>query len=139
MNRIRWIALLAFLAPAFAIEDSEEQRIAQANRYIAATPPKELFADLADKMASNLPEESRQAFRDFMTKHFDVESLTNSMRNVMTNHFTADELKALADFYGSPVGKSVMKKFGAYMAEMGPVIESELAKAEALATRDLAQ
>jgi hypothetical protein len=30
----------------------------------------------------------------------------------------------LADFYGSPVGKSAMQKFGAYMADIMPVMQS---------------
>ena len=45
--------------------------------------------------------------------------------------FTTDELKALADFYGSPVGKSAMKKFGAYMADIMPVVQAEIMKAAA--------
>jgi len=38
---------------------------------------------------------------------------------------------ALADFYGSPVGKSAMQKFGAYMADIMPTIEAEIMKAQA--------
>jgi hypothetical protein len=37
----------------------------------------------------------------------------------------------LADFYGSPVGKSAMKKFGAYMADIMPVVQAEIMKAAA--------
>jgi hypothetical protein len=39
-------------------------------------------------------------------------------------HFTAEELQALANFYGSPVGKSAMKKFGQFMADAMPNIQS---------------
>jgi hypothetical protein len=35
----------------------------------------------------------------------------------------------LADFYGSPVGKSAMQKFGAYMADIMPVVQAEIMKA----------
>jgi hypothetical protein len=38
---------------------------------------------------------------------------------------------ALADFYGSPVGKSAMQKFGAYMADIMPVVQAEIVKAAA--------
>jgi hypothetical protein len=37
----------------------------------------------------------------------------------------------LADFYGSPVGKSAMQKFGAYMADVMPAIQAEMLKAQA--------
>jgi hypothetical protein len=49
----------------------------------------------------------------------------------MVKHFSAEELKALADFYGSPVGKSAMSKFGAYMADVMPAIQAEMIKAQA--------
>ena len=49
----------------------------------------------------------------------------------MVKHFTTEELKALADFYGSPVGKSAMQKFGAYMADIMPVMQAEIMKAQA--------
>ncbi len=45
--------------------------------------------------------------------------------------YAKTDTKALADFYGSPVGKSAMQKFGAYMAELMPVIEAEVLKAQA--------
>ena len=46
------------------------------------------------------------------------------------------ELKALADFYGSAVGKSAMKKFGTYMADVMPDIQAEMIKAQAKANRE---
>jgi hypothetical protein len=44
------------------------------------------------------------------------------MRASMIKNFSADELKALADFYGSPIRKSAMTKFGNCLADaMGPL------------------
>jgi hypothetical protein len=53
------------------------------------------------------------------------------MEEAMVKHFTADELKALADFYGSPVGKSAMNKIGVYTADIMPAIQAEILKAQA--------
>ena len=64
-----------------------------------------------------------------MTKGLDMESLRKTMVEAMVQHFTADELTALADFYGSPIGKSAMKKFGPYMAEVMPKFQADLMKA----------
>lgn len=38
-------------------------------------------------------------------------------------------------FYGSPVGKSAMAKFGTYMAELMRVIQAEMIKAHAKANQ----
>jgi hypothetical protein len=64
-----------------------------------------------------------------LTKNLDIEALTTAMQGAMVKHFSADELSALADFYGSPVGKSAMSKFGAYMAEVMPALQAEMVKA----------
>lgn len=64
-----------------------------------------------------------------MTEYVDISRLTKAMEASMIKHFTAEELQALADFYGSPVGQSAMSKFGVYMAEIMPVFESEIARA----------
>ena len=52
-------------------------------------------------------------------------------KQIIVLGFTTDELKALADFYGSPVGKSAMQKFGAYMADVMPAMQAEMLKAQA--------
>jgi hypothetical protein len=66
-----------------------------------------------------------------MTKDLDIVALSKAMTDAMVKHFTTEELKALADFYGSPVGKSAMQKFGAYMADLMPIIQAEMMKAQA--------
>jgi hypothetical protein len=96
-----------------------------------AIPPKALFEDMADKIATNLPADQRQQFKQMMTKDLDIVALSKAMTNAMVKHFTTEELKALADFYDSPVGKSAMQKFGAYMADIMPVVQDEIMKATA--------
>jgi hypothetical protein len=56
-----------------------------------------------------------------------LEEITKS---AMIKHFSADELKALADFYSSPVGKSAMSKMGDYMADIMPAMQAEMIKAQ---------
>lgn len=123
------IAIFLASASSFGIEDTPENRAMQVQRYLAAVPPAELFSDMATNVSMNFPPGERAAVREFMTEYVDVHLLTEAMERSMTKHFTADELKALADFYGSPIGKSAMSKFGVYMAEVMPVIESEIVRA----------
>ena len=44
----------------------------------------------------------------------------------MVKTFSADEFKALADFYGSDVGRSAMAKMGTYMSEVMPATMNEV-------------
>ena len=85
---------------------------------------------MADKMAANLAPDQRDQFKKLMTSQLDIAALTKAMLDAMVKNFTTEELKALADFYGSPVGKSAMQKFGAYMADIMPTMQSEIMKAQ---------
>jgi hypothetical protein len=100
-------------------------------------PPNEMFDDTATKMAKNLPPENQKKFMDLMTKHLDIDAVVKLMKDSMVKYFTADELGALADFYGSPLGQSAMKKFGAYMAYAMPKIQEEILKAGERAIKEL--
>src|SRR5438477_13211013 len=115
----------------FSAPDTPETRRLEAERYLQATPPKALFEDMADKMTMNLPPDQRQQVKRMMTAELDIAALTKAMTDAMVKHFTTEELKALADFYGSPIGKSAMQKFGAYMADVLPAIQAEMQKAQA--------
>jgi len=108
------------------LEDSPENRNAQIDRYLQAMPPETLLGDIVSKMSARMPDEQRARFVDSMKKQFDVAKLTTVMRDGMAKHFTADEVRALADFYGSPLGKSAMAKFGTYMADVMPAIQAEI-------------
>jgi hypothetical protein len=116
-------------SPIFSAPDTPETRRKEAERYLQVSPPKALFEDMADKMAANLPADQREQFKKLMTTQVDIAALSKAMTDAMVKNFTTDELKALADFYGSPVGKSAMQKFGAYMADIMPVVQSEIMKA----------
>ena len=124
-------------SPVFSAPDTPETRRKEAERYLQVSPPKALFEDMADKMAANLPPDQREQFKRMMTADLDIAALSKAMTDAMVKHFTTDELKALADFYGSPVGKSAMQKFGAYMADLMPVLQTEMIKAKAKMNQSL--
>ena len=118
-------------SPVFSAPDTPETRRKEAERYLPVSPPKALFEDMADKMAETLPPDQREQFKKLMTTQVDIAALSKAMTDAMVKNFTTEELKALADFYGSPVGKSAMQKFGAYMADIMPVVQAEIMKAAA--------
>ena len=128
---LTFFALIISSSFAFTATDTPETRRREAERYLQASPPKAMFEDVADKMAANVPADQREQFKRAMTTDVDIAALTKAMTDAMVKNFTTEELKALADFYGSPVGKSAMQKFGAYMADIMPVIQAEIMKAAA--------
>jgi hypothetical protein len=135
MKKIALILVCSFCLASVSnllasVADTPENRRQEAERYLQATPPKAMFADIANNTAASLPPEERGRFVQMMTSAIDIDALTKAMIDAMVKHFTADELHALADFYGSPVGKSAMSKFGAYMADVMPAIQAEMLKAQ---------
>jgi hypothetical protein len=108
------------------LEDTQENRSAQIDRYFQAQPPEAMVREIVGKIAAPMPEDQRARFTDLMTKQLDFKELDAAMRESMAKHFTADELRALADFYGSPLGQSAMAKFGDYMADVMPKIRSQI-------------
>jgi hypothetical protein len=139
MNRPVLIVALAILCTpvaAFALDDTPENRAAQIDRYLRVAPPSEMLDEMATQVAKTMPESQQETYRKLMHEYVDVDALTDAMRESMLRHFTADELKAIADLYESPVGKSAMSKMGAYMADVMPVIMSEVRKAMAQLQED---
>ena len=136
--KIKHLIVLGVLTTLLsAIEDTPENRRREAQRYMKTTPAAALFADMAEQVAKNLPPEQRDAFKAILNKNLDQEAIAKAISDAMVKHFTADELNALADFYGSDVGKSAMKKIGAYMADAMPSIQAEMTKAMAKTNKQL--
>jgi hypothetical protein len=140
------LARLAFLGllmtaslPASALEDTQQNREQEASRYLKATPPEEMMADMTNKLAETLPPERREDFVKMMTKHLDMARVSAAIREGMIKSFSADELQALADFYSSPVAKSAMAKMGTYMADVMPAVMKELRTAAAKAQAEEGQ
>lgn len=142
MKRWSTAIIVAFLAgvPAIqALEDTQENRAKETDRYLAATPASEMMEDMTEAMSMNLPPSERDEFRRLLTEYVDLDRVTEAMRSSMIRNFTADELAAMADLFESPEGKSAMKKMGSYMAEVMPVIEAEVMRAIGQLQRDKAE
>ena len=91
---------------------------------------RECPATISAAARSQDPQHAEQA-AVLIKKHVRADVLASVMLNAMVKNFTADELNALADFYGSPVGKSAMAKFPSYMGDVMPGILAEMRRAAA--------
>lgn len=126
------VVLLALTGSAFASEvlsDTPENRAKAVDEYLSVVPARELLDEMTEKVAASIPENNREAFRLMLTKHFDLNALTAAEKQSMAKIFTVGELKAMTAYYSTPEGKSSMKKMGALMGDLMPVIETELKKA----------
>jgi hypothetical protein len=106
--------------------DSAETRHLAAERYLQVADLGKLLGDVTDQMARTIPEDKRDQFKVLMKKHVRVDVLRDAMMASMVKNFTTRELNALANFYGSPEGRSAMAKIGSYMADLMPAIQAEM-------------
>ncbi len=127
-------AILLFCGIACALDDTPANRGQQADRYLVAMPVKEMLSDIVAGMPKGVPEEQKQMVKDLIA-NVDVSAVEKAVKQSLVKHFTADEMKALADFYGSPAGKSAMKKFGPYMGDVMAAIQAEMMKVRSKASR----
>jgi hypothetical protein len=124
------IILLVVGVPAssWALDDTPGNRAEQAERYLSAIPSREMMINILEPVAQMMKPYERRKLFDIMASH-DFADFERGMKTAMIKIYSADELQALADFYGSEVGKSLLKKAGRYEAELAPLKEAEMAKA----------
>jgi hypothetical protein len=130
------IVLLAFLITdgclGDTISDTPENRQKQAERYLVAMPSKALIEDITINMTATRGESSeRDKVIHALVSEVDFDAVNHAIMKSLVKVFTAEEIKAMADFYGSPAGKAAMNKSGVYMADLRPALMSELVKAQA--------
>jgi len=124
------IAVSPYVVMAGDLPDTYGNRLAAAERYLQVASMKDMMRDLIVETAKNLPEKVRGVYVSLMNEHIRVEILERAALASMAKHFTVDELNALAEFYGSNEGRSAMKKFGAYMGDVMPVIQQEMGRVQ---------
>jgi hypothetical protein len=130
-KKLRRLLLLVLFIAAFraSAADSEDERIAAARRYLGVAQMSKITDDTVTELARTVPAEQRNRFLEFMHNAIRPEVLERAAMASMVKVFTVEELNALADFFGSPVGRSAMGKFGLYMADVMPVIQQEMFRA----------
>jgi hypothetical protein len=124
------MAISIHAAIAGDLPDTYGNRLVAGERYLNVVSMKDIMRDMILETAKNLPEKVRGVYIALMNKHIDVAMLERVTLASMAKHFTVDELNALADFYSSKEGRSAMKKFGAYMADIMPVLNQEMGRAQ---------
>ena len=126
------VVLLALTGSAFAddmLSDTPENRAKAVDEYLSLVPTRDLVDDMTERLAATVPEDKREAFKSMLTKHFDLNALLTAQKQSLAKIFTVGELRAMIAYQSTPEGKSSMKKMGAYIADLMPVVQAELVKA----------
>jgi hypothetical protein len=119
------LLILAMVPSIGRAEDSSGARLDAAHRYARAADLPKVMNDMVQQMALTLPADKRQSFIEFMGT-MDAQRLEAMTVAAMVQHFTTDEIEALAAFYDSAVGRSIMKKMPVYMATLMPSLQAML-------------
>ena len=98
-----------------AMENTEENRSIQADRYLKVRPPSEDFAKMAKVIAKDVPESVREKYLASMLKNLDSEALTKGYKDLLIKTFTAGELKIFADLFSLPEADSAVEKLSTYI------------------------
>ena len=93
-----------------------------------------------DKLLASVPKNEKgqafiNAFADAYQKKLDVDQLTGQLVPVYDQHFTAEEVKGLLQFYGSPLGQKV----AAEMPKISREIQARSRTAGAKAAKEALQ
>ena len=112
------------------VADTREGRLAAAHRYLEVARPEAMIDNIVNAIASqgNLSIEQAEFSTEIMAI-LDIEAMKAVMVEAMVKHFTAAELHALADFFERPEGQAIMRKMGAYSAEVMPFVQQQTIKA----------
>jgi hypothetical protein len=109
--------------------DTPETRMAAAKRYYSTVDSKKLLDQSFRAGVASLPEDKRAEALALAKAHFHVEDLTAVAIEALVKNFSTDELNAMADFYGSAEGQSILAKYPTYLAEVMPAMLAEVKRA----------
>ncbi|HEU0013297.1 MAG TPA: DUF2059 domain-containing protein [Longimicrobium sp.] len=107
--------LLAAAAPAAAQPELPADEVAAARDVLEAMSTRTMFPRVLDGLMSlqeadeELPPRVRKMIRDFMEEHFTWEKLEPEFIRMYVDIYTLDELRGLAAFYRTPLGRRVVE------------------------------
>jgi len=104
------------------MEDSQENRLAQAQRYVELYDFKAMFAEM---MTSNATTADQRAVASKRIAKMDFDKVKAIYLAAMAQVYTADELAACADFYGTPIGRSILSKQAKFNIAIVPGLKEE--------------
>jgi hypothetical protein len=100
--------------------------MAAAKRYYSTVDRRKLIDETLRATAASLPEDKREEVLALARTHFRFDDMMTIALAALVKDFNTAELNAMADFYGSAEGKSILAKYPAYIAEVMPAMLAEV-------------
>jgi len=93
---------------------------------------------IVELLAANQPEAERERYVSAVLDGLGNREIDRITQQALIKHYTPVGIDALSEFFGSPVGKSILHKFPAYTAEITPAISAEVDRARLTAREKMA-
>lgn len=111
--------------------DTPETRMEAAKKYYSTVDINKLVDQTLRSSVANLPEDKQAEAFALAKAHFHLADLTAVTIQALVKNFTTNELNAMANFYGSAEGQSILAKYPTYLAEVMPAVLAEVKRAVA--------
>lgn len=112
-----------------AQEAVSESNLALAKKMHEIWPIRTRIESAIEAVAENFPPEKQAEVKAKMRKSIQYDQVEEESIRAMASTFTEDELKAMIDFYGSDVGRSISAKTQDYELALRPVMVKMMDKA----------
>jgi hypothetical protein len=110
-----------------------------AEELLAIEPPMAMFAQLSESFIAAHSSPLKEKAHSTFLRHVDQGELDRIIRDALLKHFTEAELKALLDFYSTPIGRDCMSKVAPFAADVVPACTQEARRALRKAASEAAQ
>ncbi len=100
-----------------------------ADELMAIVPPTAMLAQMSESYLGAYSSPLKEKARTSFLRNADAEELERIIRKALLKHFTEAELKALLDFYSTPIGRDCMAKVAPFAAEVMPACSREAQRA----------
>lgn len=110
-----------------ADSDTQEARIAATSEYLKVVSAQNMIDDMISELLKKTPEEHQADLEKTLRVALEPAFIEDLTLKTMPKHFTTGEIRALTQFYSSKEGASIMKKFGAYLSDIMPLIQVKVA------------
>jgi hypothetical protein len=110
-------------------QDTLEARMEAATRYAELRDVKSRIDVMVENATKELTPEERAQISSLIRKHLRFDILRKLQIETMVNTFTTRELNALIEFCRTEEGRSILLKYGPYMATVTPAIDAEVERA----------
>lgn len=105
--------------------DANQDVMAAAKEYEKTIPTVEMLEKMAASSLERAPAYQKEKLR-IVFNTLDKKKIRADVLDLMAAHFTAEELRALAAFYGSDAGQAISRKFPEYAEERMNVIQKAI-------------